>query len=148
MSRARVIPSAAVYVYINGKPFGRCSDFNFRAITPRRAIYGIDSLTPYELAPSQTKVTASMKVYRTVGDGGAEGVGMAAPYEHVQLEKYFSVMLVDRGAMDTVIFQADFCSITGQSWSIPVRGIITGSLEFEALAWNNDVKPMGINFAG
>lgn len=148
MSRARVIPSAAVIVYVNGKPFGRISDFNFRSMTPRRALFGIDSMHPYELAPTTGTITASMRIYRTVGDGGAEGAGMTASFEDVPREKYFSVMLVDRGAQDTVIFQADFCSVTSQSWGIPSRGIITGNIEFEALTWSNDVKPLGINFAG
>ncbi len=148
MSRARVIPSAAVIVYVNGKPFGRISDFSFRSMTPRRAIFGIDSMHPYELAPTQGKITATMRIFRTVGDGGAEGAGMTASFEDVPREKYFSVMLVDRGAQDTVIFQADFCSVVTQTWSLPARGIITGSVEFEALTWSNDVKPLGINFAG
>ena len=148
MSRARVISSAAVIVYVNGKPFGKVRDFNFKSLTPRRALYGIDSTDPYELAPTTGKITATLSLYRTVGDGGAEGGGMAASLEDLSKEKYFSVLLVDRGAQDSVIFQADFCSLSSQIWSIPARGIITGSLEFEALTWSNDVKPLGINFAG
>jgi hypothetical protein len=148
MSRARVIPSAAVVVYVNGKQFGRVQAFNFRSLTPRKALYGIDSTDPYELAPTIGKITASMSVFRTVGDGGAEGGGMAATMEDLSKEKYFSVMLVDRGAQDSIIFQADYCSLSSQAWSIVSRGIITGSLEFEALTWSNDVKPLGINFSG
>jgi hypothetical protein len=87
-----------------------------------------------------------MSIYRTVGDGGAEGGGMTAPAEELPREKYFSVLLVDRGASDAVIFQADDCSLTSQAWSVPSRGIVTGSLEFEALTWSNEVKP--INFGG
>jgi hypothetical protein len=148
MARARVISSAAVILYVNGRPYGRVSEFSFRSMSPRRALFGLDSMHPYELAPTQGKITASMKVYRTVGDGGAEGAGMTATFEEVVRERYFSVMLVDRGAQDTVLFQADNCSLVSQAWSIPTRGIITGSLEFEALMWSNDVKPLGINFAG
>ena len=80
MSRARVIPSAAVFIYVNGKPYGRVAGFSFRSMTPKRAIHGIDSMLPYELAPTTGKITASMKVYRTVGDGGTEAPGMAAGY--------------------------------------------------------------------
>ena len=147
MPRARVISGASVFVYINGRPFGRIREFSFRSMTPRRAIYGIDSMSPYELAPSQTKITGSMSIYRTVGDGGAEGAGITASIEDLSRERYFSIMLIDRGT-DMVLFQADSCSLNGQSWSVPSRGIITGSLEFEALTWNNDVKPTGISFGG
>lgn len=146
--RARVIPSAAVVLYVNGRQFGRVQAFSFRAATARRALYGIDSTDPYELAPTVGRISATMTVYRTVGDGGAEGAGMAATMEDLSKEKYFGVMLVDRGAQDSVIFQADHCSMTSQSWSIASRGIITGNLEFEALTWSNDVKPLGINFGG
>lgn len=148
MARARVITSAAVILYVNGKPFGQVAEFSFRSTTPRRALYGLDSVDPYELAPTQAKITANMKLYRTVGDGGAEGAGLTAGFEDLSRERYFSILLVDRGASDAVIFQADLCSLSGQSWSVPSRGIITGSIEFEALTWNNDIKALGINFSG
>lgn len=124
---------------INGRPYGVVSGFQWKSITPKRAIYAIDSVDPVELAITNTKITGTLSVYRTNGDGGAQGWGIGAPYESLSREKYFSVMLVDR-ATDRVLFEARYCSLVDEAWSVPSRGIITGSLSFEALSWSNEVK--------
>lgn len=139
MARSRVLASSSVVVYVNGKLFGHCASFSFSSHTPRKAIYGLDSTEPYELAPTTTRVSASMQVYRLVGDAGAEGAGITAPYDDLPKEKYFTVMLVDRGS-DSTLFRADYCSLTSQSWSIPSRGIVTGSLDIEAINWSNELN--------
>ncbi len=110
--------------------------FRFRSATPKRAIYGIDATEPYELAPTVTKVTGSIEVIKLSGDGGAEAAGFAAPYPELSREKYFSLTLVEVGT-DLIIFRADRCSLTDQAWSVPSRGFVTGSFEFEALEWDN-----------
>jgi hypothetical protein len=148
MSRAKVIASASVFMYVNGKPYGRCQAFSFTSTTQKKPIMGIDSLDPYELATTHNIISGNIQILRTVGDGGAEGSGMTVSFEDLSREKYFSLMLVDRGAQDSIIFQADACSLNRQSWNIVNKGIMTGSLEFEALTWSNDVKPLGISFSG
>lgn len=147
MSRAKVIPSGSVNVYVNGKPFGRCVGFTFKSATAKREIHGIDSLDPYELAATTASISGSMTIVRTVADGGAEGAGMTVTYEDLPREKYFSIMLVDRGANDTVLFQADECSVSSQSWNVPAKGVVTGTVEWSAISWSNEVKPLGISFA-
>jgi hypothetical protein len=144
MARARVITGAAVVCYINGQQFGRVFGFSFKSLTPRKAIYGLDSVDPHELAPTQSRVTGTLRLYRTVADGGAEGAGMAANFEDLPREKYFTVQLVDRGT-DKVLFQAQFCSAVSQSWDIPIKGIVTGTLEFEAITWSNEIRPLGVS---
>ena len=144
MPRALVVTGAAIVCYVNGTPYGRVSGFSFRSATPRRALYGLDVIDPQELAPTQTKISGTLKLYRTVGDGGAEGAGMVANFEDLPREKYFTLQLVDRGS-DKVIFQAQKCSVTMQAWDFPRKGVVTGSLEFEAITWNNEVTPKGVN---
>lgn len=141
MSRARVIVAANVIVYINNLQYGRVRAFTFTSSTPRDAINGIDSLDPFELAPTSTRITAKMSLYRTLGDGGAEGAGLTTDYDNLAKEKYFSVSLVERGS-DTVIFRADYCSVNSQSWDISSREMMTGMVEFEALNWSNEIKPL------
>jgi hypothetical protein len=133
--RAKTITGAAVVCYINGRVLGRVTDFNFSTVTPKRAIYGIDSLAPYELAPQPTKITGSINLVRTLGDGGSED--MVAGYDDISKEKYFSIALVEIGSQIT-IFQAASCSATSQSWGIPARGSVKGSVSFEALGWTNE----------
>jgi len=144
MSRAKVITGAAVICYVNGGLFGRVTDFSWRSATPRKANYGLDSVDPHELAPTTTKISGSLRLLRTVADAGAEGAGMAANYEDLPREKYFTLQLVDR-ATDIVIFQAQYCSTTMQAWNVPTKGTVTGTLEFEAISWSNELRPLGTN---
>ena len=142
MARAKTIVAASVILYINNQPYGRVESFRFSSQTPRDAIYGIDSLDPMELAPTRTKVTGSIGIIRTVGDGGIEGAGFTTNYELLSREKYFSIMLVERQS-DTVIFRADYCSVAGQQWDVQARERVKGTLEFEALDWSNELRTEG-----
>lgn len=141
MARTRVLQSAAIIVNVNGKPFGVCTNFQWQSATPKKALYGLDQIDPFELGVTTTKITGTVGVYRTDGDGGAEGWGLGATYEDLSREKYFSLLLVDR-ASDRVIFQADYCSLVVQSWNIPAKGVVTGQFQFEALKWNNEIRPL------
>lgn len=136
MSRAKTIVGAGVVLHVNNKPFGKVTNFRFQSSTPRDAIYTIDSLDPTELAPTRTKVTGTLGLILTIGDGGAEGAGLTAPYEHLPKEKYFSLCLIDVQT-DTVIFRADYCSVVNQSWDFSAKEMVRGNVEFEALDWSN-----------
>lgn len=139
MARSNIITGAKVVVYINSKPFAFVMNFRWDSSTPRRAIYGIDSGEPYELAPTTTKIGGSVGVYRTIDGGGLEGPGIVANLDNIPREKYFSLALIERSTGVT-IFRADQCSVISQSWDVPSRGIMTGSFTFEALSWNNEVQ--------
>ena len=104
MARSRVVVGAHIICYINGQHYGRVSHFAFRSIATHRPLYGIDITEPQELAVAQTKITGNMKVFRTVGDGGAEGAGMITSFDNLPRGKYFTVQLVERGS-DTILFQ-------------------------------------------
>lgn len=140
MGRAKVVASAAVICHVNGKPYGRVRDFQFTSGTPRKVQYGLDSTEPYELIPTTTKVVGRLTLFRTSGDAGAEGAGMTSRYEEFPREKYFSLMLIERGS-DTTLFEARYCSVTSQTWTVPEKGIVTGTIEFEALDWSNELRP-------
>lgn len=139
----RLIQSAAVIAMVNGRPFGVVTAFQWNSATPKKEFYGIDSPDPYEIGATQTKITGTISVYRTNGDGGAEGWGLATTFDDISREKYFSLMLIDR-ATNRVLFQADFCSVTSQSWNVPPKGVVTGQIQFAALTWNNEVRPVSV----
>lgn len=141
MTRAKTIVSAGVNCNLNGRPFGKVKSFQWNSDTPRRAQYGLDSSEPFELQTTTTRCTGRIVLYRTVGDGGAEGVAMATRYDELPREKYFTLQLVER-ASNTVIFEALFCSVTRQAWTVPEKGIVTGDVEFEALDWGNELRPI------
>lgn len=139
----RLVQSASVLCMVNGRPYGVVTAFQWNSTTPKKEFYGLDSVDPFEIGATITKITGTISVYRTNGDGGAEGWGLATTYDDLSREKYFSLMLVDR-ATDRVLFQADYCSVTSQAWNVPPKGVITGQIQFTALTWNNEVRPLSV----
>lgn len=139
MSRSILATSARVVLYANGRHYAQVTNFAWSAATPPKAIYGLDSGEPYELAPTITKVTGTMGLLRAVGDGGLEGAGVAPHLPDLPRGRYFSVTLVDR-LTDVQIFRAERCWVVSQSWDVPSKGRITGSCVFEALDWNNEAQ--------
>lgn len=141
MARAKTIVSAGVVLYLNGKPYGRVIHFQWNSSTARKAQYGLDCMEPFELQPTITRCTGRIGIVRTIADAGIEGAAMAARYEELPREKYFTVQLVEK-ASDTVLFDATYCSVSQQSWSAPEKGKVTGEVEFEALDWSNELRPL------
>jgi hypothetical protein len=137
--KSKLITTAQVVLYINGKPYANVSGFRWESATPPKVIYGLDSGEPYELAPATTRVTGIVQLYRQVGSGGLEGAGVIAPFESLPRSKYFSLSLVERST-DTQIFRADNCWAVSQSWDAPVKGRITGAISFEGLTWSNEAQ--------
>jgi len=138
MARSPIVTSAKVKLFVNGKPFGRVSAFQWSSETPKRELHGIDDLLPFELAASAVRMQGSMTIYRLSGDGGAEGAGLVAPISELQREQYVSLSLVEIGT-GFVLFEARQCSVTSQSWSAASRGQIMGSINFQIMAWGNEV---------
>jgi len=134
MARQTVLTGASVICYINGKPYGLVSSFQWSSTTNRKSIPELDSPLPAELAPTVAKTTGVIGLFRQAGDQGIEGTGMAAPVPQLPREKYFTIMLVER-TTDSIIFRADYASVTNQTWNVPTRGLVTGTVNFEALDW-------------
>lgn len=135
---SRVVVGAHVVVYVNGKAYGRCASFEWGSSTPRRALRVVDAEEAAELIQQGGTVDGSMAVYRVHKDGGLEAAGMVARFREQTREKYFSILVLDRYT-DTVIFQADRCSVTSQRWSI-MRGLVMGHVAWSAIEWNNETE--------
>jgi hypothetical protein len=136
----QVVVGAQVVLYVNGALFGRVVGFNWNSITANKAIFALDSTTAYELTSTQARVTGNISVVKVHGDGGAEGASMTTRFEDIVREKYFTLQLIDR-LTNSQIFSANRCKLTSQSWSVPTRGFVSGSLSFEALEWNGEAPP-------
>ena len=137
---ALTLAGAHVVVYLNGRQYACVSGFSWNSSTPKKKIYGIDSMLPSELAPTTASITGQLQLYRLIGDGGIQGPGMAANFEAASREKYFTLQLIERRS-DTCIFSAQYCSVESESWQAPAKGLITGTMSFSALSWTNEVKP-------
>jgi hypothetical protein len=137
MAQSKSLRGADAQLYINGNIFPICTGVRWRADTGRHAIYGIDQMTPFELALGQVSIKGTVECLRQRQDGGLEGRGVTAPEHSILLEKYFSMALVDRST-DTLIFVIDEASVGGQSWSINAKGQLIGNFDFEGIAWSNE----------
>jgi hypothetical protein len=137
-----LLSGAKVVLYVNGNLFGKVSSFKYASATPRKKIRGVDSMVPFELGMTTNDINGTMTVYRLIQDGGAEGAGMVAPIVEIPREKYFSLILVDI-ASNTVIFEADYCSVEDQSWTFEARDLAKGQITFSALDYLNEVRPVG-----
>ncbi len=139
MANSNNIVSAHLVVFINGFVYGRVTGLSWNPQTPRIARRGLDSIMAYELSPGPAIVTGSMNVLRLHGDGGLEGRGIVAPFEHIPEERYFSILVVNRKTGQRV-YQADHCMVTGQTWNQEARGRVSGSFNFEGIAWRNEAE--------
>jgi hypothetical protein len=137
--RSRLAAGAKVILYVNGKPYAPVVSFRWDSTTVPHPIMGLDSGEPYELAPATTKITGNLMILRQIGDGGIEGAGLVPNFGDLPRGKYFTLALVDR-VTDTTMFQASKCWIVSQSWDVPSKGLVTGSVSFEAIDWNNEAS--------
>lgn len=145
MAVFKTIRGADLQVYINGELFAVCTGLRWNTSTGRRAINGIDKMSPFELAPGQTAVKGSIDCLRLRQDGGLEGRGIAAPDlprgtsggSYLLYEKYFALAVVDRST-DTIILAIDNCAVGDQNWNVNAKGMLTGNFSFVGIEWANE----------
>lgn len=137
--QSKSVVGSQIKCYVNNRLFGICTGFEYTIDVGRKAIYGLDQITPFELAAGVYSVKGKMDFNKVRYDGGLEGRGLVASQDKMLLEKYIGIVLVDR-VTDTVIFQADFATINNQSWEVKAKGIMTGSCTFEAIIYRNDAQ--------
>ena len=140
MGNSAVLVSGAVICYVNGIRCGKVTSFRWSSETPRKEIFCLDQNIPVEEAPTTARCSGSLGLIRLVHDGGLEGIGVIAHSSQVERERYFTIMIVDR-ISNSILFRADSCSATAQSWDIPSRGLVSGTLNFSCLSWSNEVIP-------
>jgi hypothetical protein len=138
-----IIVGAQCVVYLNGKPFAHSSGIQYQVNSPHKAIYGIDTLLPLDMVPGQLGYTASMTMYRMRQMGGIEGDGLCPSWDAATRGKYFSLILVDRASSD-ILFEGQKNIVTQQAWSVFTKQIVTGSVTFTGLFYDNAYEsPLG-----
>lgn len=135
--KTKTLTGANLSIYINGKLFGICESFSYTIDTGRKEIRGIDSLFPFELAPTQVAVTGQMSVFRTANTAGLEGLGIAARDFVLPRERYFSITVIDRST-DSTPFKTDMAAVRHQNWDVAAQGLMRGTFSFVASGYAND----------
>jgi hypothetical protein len=141
MGSPQILTGPGCVCYINGQVYGNVSSFSWDSETPNKRINGLDSNTPFELAPGETTVRFTINMYRLKGSGGAQGVGIAALPQEASRQRYFSLLIVDR-ENQVIIFRSDWCMTNSEKWDVSPRAFVTGSLSCEALDFSNEIEPV------
>lgn len=128
-----------VVVHVNGKPYAYATHFRFESATPHEDIREIDNVDPVELAVTVTNVRGSLGLLRVAGDGGLQGQGVTSHYGQLPVNKYFSVALVDR-ITQTIFFEARQCVVESESWDMAPKALVSGTLNFKGIHWNNEAR--------
>lgn len=139
MGRPVLVSGARVVVYISSNKMGMLSEFEWNSTTGRKRADGIDVPFSLELMPTRVGVSGSIRMYRKIADGGAQRAGIVVPQNLISREKYFTIVLVERET-DTVIFSADMCSATSESWIVKSRSLVEGVVTFEGVSWFNEAS--------
>lgn len=134
---SQALTGAGLKLYVNNRVFGIVVSFEWSADGGRRAIMGLDQIVPFELAPGGNTVKMKIDCIRIKNDGGLEGRGIAASDHNLLLEKYISIILVDRHTGKTV-FKCDRAAVNTQTWRVEARGLMRGSITLEGIDWKNE----------
>lgn len=137
MANSRVIVGARVVAYLNGQIWGKVTGFSFDSVTNRKPIHTIDVQWAQELAATTVETTGTFTLLRLAQDGGAQGAQAVANQAYTSMEKYVSILIIDR-ATDTTLFQTNNAQITHEAWSCSARGRWEGSVAFSSILWINE----------
>lgn len=131
--------SAGLHLYLNGVRYSKAHSLNYTIGTAVVKRKGIDSIVGFELSPVEYRVTGKISIYRQHGDGGLQGAGLSAPAHVLPLQKYSSIMVVN-ALTKQVVFRADDCMITDESWDMVAKQRVTGNFSFEGLTSSNEAR--------
>jgi len=143
MARTFTLAGAQIAVYLNGTRLNQVTGFSWRSAENRRVVYALDQNEPVELIPTQSRIQGTLHLMRLLNDGGAQGLGMSGGIDNMVNERYFTLLVTDRNS-DSVLFQASNCSLLDESWDMSARGLVSGTIAFEAITWNNEALPPNV----
>lgn len=143
MARSQILTGSKAKLFINDSILGKVTSFDYIIHTPKNEIKGLDSVEPFEEATTYVSISGSITVYKKLSDGGGAGIGVTTPVANLAQSKYFSLTLVEIPT-ETVIFQADRCSLESESWRYVAKGVVMGSLQFKAISYKNEVVPKSV----
>jgi len=136
-----VMIGSDIQCYINGKLLGAVSAFSFNSDTAVKTIVAVDSLLPFELAPTATAVTGNVSLFRLTQDGGLEGAGITTSFDNIARQQYLTIALKQRST-DQIIFEARYCSVINQAWQVLAKSLVTGTFVFKGIIWNTEASTL------
>jgi hypothetical protein len=136
--KAQSLAGASLKLYINNRPVGIATGFDWTIDYGRTPIFGLDQVTAYELAPGQINVKGRIDCTRIKRDGGLEGRNIVASADNILNEKYINIILIDRDS-GSIVFRAELAAIGIQNWRVDPKGILRGSFSFVGFQVTNEL---------
>jgi len=124
MAQSSIITGAAVRLLVNGKVVGLGTSVNIQRDQGIKPIYGVDAVTPQELATTGPyRVSGSITGLRTRESGGFDGLQIvnAATLSDYFNQKYCTLELIDRktniviAKVEQVLFSSDTMQVSARS---------------------------------
>ena len=134
---SNLLVGSQTYCLINSSKLAQVAGCSYTISTPRRELYGVDTLEPLELIPLGTNFSGSLTIYRLHRDGGIEAAGLIPTWNQLTRGKYFSLTIKDR-ATDTILLHADKCEVQSQSWRVDPKQHVIGTITFSGIKYENE----------
>lgn len=145
LGRSPLQTSPSMVLRVNGKNIGFVSDLNYSITQGQKAIIGVDSPFPQEIAQGAgvSICQGSMQLFKLKGVSteSAGLVGYRNKNKDMQTNmsettlgsaRYSIVELVDR-ENHTLVLKVTNCMFASQSWRIPAKGLMVGSISFQGV---------------
>lgn len=131
--RSITIPGSAVKVKINGKTLPSIQSMNWVIDYGEKAIYGIDSEFPQEIATTKQSIKGTVQNVRVRFSKGLQGINAVPTIQTFLTGPYHEMRVIDRQT-NKVLLVVEGMKITNQSYSVPSKGVVTFSFSFIGIA--------------
>ncbi len=133
MARSITIPGAAVKVKINGKTLPSIQSMSWVIDYGEKAIYGIDSEFPQEIATTKQTIKGTVQNVRVRFSKGLQGINAVPTIQNFLTGQYHEMRVIDRQT-NKVLLVVEGMKVSNQSYSVPNKGVVTFSFSFIGIA--------------
>ncbi len=137
MTRPQSLRGADLTIMINNQVFGVATSASWESSTGAKAIYGIDQVIPFEIAPGPSSVSGSVNCWRLHDSAGLEGAGVMPVEQQLPRARYFDIQLVDR-VTGTVFVWIPKAMAVDQRWQVESKSLVSGSFNFKGIGYANE----------
>ena len=133
MARSVVIPGSSVKVKINGKTLPSIQSMSWVIDYGEKAIYGIDSEFPQEIATTKQTIKGTVQNVRIRFSKGLQGINAVPTIQNFLTGQYHEMRVIARQT-NKVLLVVEGMKVTKQSYDVPTKGVVTFSFSFIGIA--------------
>jgi hypothetical protein len=130
--RSIVLTGAHIRLYINNRVYKEVQQITYNVDYGEFPIFGIDSATPQEIAPSKLTVKGSVQGIRIKYSGGLQAYNARPTNVDILSAPYISIRIQDRQSGEDILLLQS-AKVTSQQMSIGAKGTVKLSFSFEGL---------------